>query len=112
MKYANNGSLTDYMTKSFKDLKWENKISILYNIILGLNTIHKKQLIHHDLHSGNILHSNEFFQGAMIADLGLSAPADQSSTSIITLLLSTNSIPDPAVPADIWYHIKQFKAAL
>ena len=44
MRYANNGSLRDYLTKKFKDLKWKDKIRMLYNIILGLNNIHREQL--------------------------------------------------------------------
>src|SRR5213080_3023604 len=34
-----------------------------------------------DLHSGNILYSDRIYQKVMIADLGLSGPVDQSSTS-------------------------------
>ena len=83
MRYANNGSLRDYITKSFKKLKWKDKIEILYNIISGLNIIHQEQLVHHDLHSGNILHFFWLPQEVMIADLGLSVPADQEPLSII-----------------------------
>ncbi|GBB97954.1 hypothetical protein RclHR1_03100016 [Rhizophagus clarus] len=39
----------------------------------GLNNIHKKGLIHHDLHCGNILNSESF---TFITDLGLSQPAN------------------------------------
>ena len=82
MRYANDGSLTDYITtKEFKNLKWKDKIEILYRIISGLKTIHQEQLVHHDFHSGNILYSDRIPQKVMIADLGLSGPADQSSTS-------------------------------
>src|SRR5207248_4317359 len=77
MRYANDGSLTDYITKNFKILKWKDKIKILYSIISGLNTIHQEQLVHHDFHSGNILHSKWLPQKMMIADLVLSAAADQ-----------------------------------
>src|SRR5437763_11028297 len=71
MRYADNGSLRDCINKMFKNLKWKDKIRILYNIILGLNNIHQEQLIHHDLHSGNILHFQWLPQNAMITDLGL-----------------------------------------
>src|SRR6266540_3941996 len=86
MRYANDGSLTDYITKSFKNLKWKHKIEILYNIISGLNVIHQEKLVHRDFHSGNILHSNWLPQKMMIADLGLSAPADQEPSSIVGVL--------------------------
>src|SRR5436309_15556874 len=77
MRYTNNGSLKDYITKRFKDLKWKDKIRILYGVILGLNIIHQEQLIHNDLHCGNILHFQYLPQRAMITDLGLSIPVDQ-----------------------------------
>src|SRR5439155_7556869 len=58
-----------------------DKIKILYGIIFGLKIIHQEQLVHRDLHSGNILCFDELPQKVMIADLGSSVPADQSSTS-------------------------------
>src|SRR5437660_5620075 len=83
MRYADDGNLTDYMTKSFKNLKWKDKIKILYSIISGLNIIHQEQLTHRNLHSGNILYFNKLPQKVMIADLGISAPAVQEQSSII-----------------------------
>src|SRR5256714_323912 len=86
MRYANGGCLTDYITKEFKNLKWKDKIEILYSIISGLNIIHQEKLVHRDFHSGNILHSYQLSQKMMIADLGLSAPADQEPSSIVGVL--------------------------
>src|SRR6185369_7047573 len=86
MRYATNGNLKDYLTNNFKDLKWKDKIGMLYNIILGLNNIHQEQLMHHDLHSGNILHSEWISQGVMVADLGLSVSADKEPLSIVGVL--------------------------
>src|SRR5436305_8046123 len=86
MRYANDGSLTDYITNHFENLKWKHKIEILYSIISGLNIIHQEKLVHHDFHSGNILHSDNLPQKMMIADLGLSAPADQESSRIVGVL--------------------------
>src|SRR5437588_8324688 len=56
MRYASGGSLADYITKRFNNLKWKDKIEILYSVTLGLNIIHQEQFVHRDLHSGNILH--------------------------------------------------------
>src|SRR5437763_9370447 len=86
MRYASGGSLTDYITKNFKDLKWKDKIQILYSIISGLNIIHQEELTHRDLHSGNILYSNKLPQKVMIADLGLSIPSDQEPSNIVGVL--------------------------
>src|SRR6266542_6778714 len=76
-RYANNRNLRDYLTKNFKNLKWKDKIEILYRIISGLKTIHQEQLVHHDFHSGNILHSDKILYRVLVADLGLSVLADQ-----------------------------------
>src|SRR5436309_12008306 len=86
LRYANDGNLTDYITKKFKNLKWKDKIEILYSIISGLNIIHQEKLVHCDFHSGNILHSDNLPQKMMIADLGLSAPVDQEPSSIVGVL--------------------------
>src|SRR5688572_4109677 len=77
MMYLEDGSLQNYLTKDFKNLKWENKIYILKQIIEGLKNIHGKEIIHHDFHSGNILQNERY---ACIADLGLSCLASQTSS--------------------------------
>jgi len=77
MDYMEDGCLCNYLAKEFKNLKWKNKIGILADIINGLKVIHEQSIIHHDLHSGNILQA--YF--SYIADLGLSISVDQSSTS-------------------------------
>ena len=73
-----NGCLHSYLAREFKNLKWKNKIGILLDIIHGLKEIHEQSIIHHDLHSGNILRDRYF--GSYIADLGLSISVGQSST--------------------------------
>ena len=84
MRYIYGGSLRNYIKK---DLKWEEKIKILYSIIKGLNSIHQKNLIHHNFHSGNILtlYSSNC-RIAMITDLGLSGPVDQESSDVFGVL--------------------------
>ncbi|RIA96678.1 kinase-like domain-containing protein, partial [Glomus cerebriforme] len=60
---------------------WKERIRITYNIANALNIIHQERVIHRDLHSGNILHS-QFNQDWYISDLGFCGPADRSLTSI------------------------------
>ena len=77
MNYAQNGSLRQYLNNSFISLNWRDKLYILFTIAYGLDTIHKKGLIHHDFHSGNIL--NDESGGdiySLITDLGLCKPAN------------------------------------
>ncbi|RIB03674.1 kinase-like domain-containing protein, partial [Gigaspora rosea] len=50
-------------------MKWKDKIAILLHIASDLQTIHSKNRIHRDLHSGNILQNTLY--DAYIADLGL-----------------------------------------
>src|ERR1043165_4629063 len=70
MKYYKLGSLKNYITKKFYDIKWNEKLSILDNVAGGLNHLHNQKIIHRDFHSGNILYENEF--DIVISDLGIS----------------------------------------
>src|SRR6266542_2647442 len=60
MKFYKLGSLKDYITKNFYNIKWIEKLIILINIIAGLG----------HLHNQNILYENEF--DIVISDLGIS----------------------------------------
>src|SRR6266511_3958253 len=77
LDYAENGSLRNYLDKNFDKLSWRVKFRNLHLIAVGLMKIHEKELIHRDLHIGNIL---TFFDGfddvSGITDLGLCRPAD------------------------------------
>ncbi|GBB97711.1 hypothetical protein RclHR1_30480001, partial [Rhizophagus clarus] len=72
MSYAKKGNLRKCLSGIIK-FKWQDKLQLLKKIILGLKVIHESNLIHSDLHDGNILMSdnhNELF----IIDLGLCKP--------------------------------------
>ncbi|RGB32580.1 kinase-like domain-containing protein [Rhizophagus diaphanus] len=73
MEYVENGSLRQYLNNSFNSMKWDEKMDILRHIASGLDDIHKKGLIHHNLHCGNILKGRNF---TYITDLGLYQPAN------------------------------------
>ena len=70
MKYYRLGSLKDYVTKNFYNVKWDEKLKILRRISLGLCHLHSQKIVHRDFHSGNILYENEF--DVVISDLGIS----------------------------------------
>ncbi|RIA89682.1 hypothetical protein C1645_771730, partial [Glomus cerebriforme] len=57
MSYAKEGSLRKYLSNLVK-LNWYDKLQLLKKIILGLKTIHESDLVHCDLHDGNILISD------------------------------------------------------
>ena len=73
LDYAENGSLRNFLDK-YDDLSWETKIRFLWYIASVLRDIHEKELIHRDLHIGNILSFSSYY--TRITDMGLCKPAD------------------------------------
>ncbi|CAG8520967.1 26059_t:CDS:2 [Dentiscutata erythropus] len=53
----NLGSLYEYL-KSNTNTTWETKINALHDISTGLDHLHDSNLIHQDLHPGNLLFSS------------------------------------------------------
>ncbi|CAB5303937.1 unnamed protein product [Rhizophagus irregularis] len=58
MDYANKGNLRGNLTNIVKN-NWKQKLHMLYKIISGLKEIHRQNLIHCDLHDGNILNHKD-----------------------------------------------------
>ena len=75
LEYAEHGSLRNYLDDGDK-LIWGIKFSDLHDIACGLSQIHAKELIHRDLHIGNILSFSSTGNYTMITDMGLCRPAD------------------------------------
>ncbi|RGB36237.1 kinase-like domain-containing protein [Rhizophagus diaphanus] len=73
------GGLRQHLNNNFISLNWEKKLKSLTVILYGLSDIHKKGLVHHDFHCGNIL--SDFNQYAYVTDLGLSQPANVKSNN-------------------------------
>ena len=67
MNYASDGSLRKSLPKIIEK-NWHYKLFKLSTIITGLNRMHQQNLIHCDLHDGNIL--NHYIK-TFISDLGL-----------------------------------------
>jgi serine/threonine protein kinase len=78
LDYAREGSLRIYLDKNYNELNWKIKVNYLYCIASALESIHKNELIHRDLHIGNILKNSNTI---LITDMGLSKPADYSYSS-------------------------------
>jgi serine/threonine protein kinase len=77
LEFAEDGSLRNYLDKEYSKLNWNEKIDHMYDIISGLEHIHEKELIHRDLHIGNIL-KRKF--NIAITDMGLCKPANYITT--------------------------------
>src|SRR5205823_11091329 len=80
LNYVPEGNLRDYLQNNHSKLTLKNRITIFENLCQSLYEIHGKDLIHCDLHSGNIL-----IQGncCYITDLGLCGPVDDKSSGKI-----------------------------
>ncbi|RIA89286.1 kinase-like domain-containing protein [Glomus cerebriforme] len=77
LEYMPNGNIRRFLEQNSMKCDWPMRISILKDILHGLLTIHKRDLIHRNLHTGNILMRNNFNgreSKIAIADLGQSGP--------------------------------------
>jgi len=80
LSYEPEGNLRDYLQNNHSKLTLKDKIVILRDLCNSLYCIHEKDLIHCDLHSGNIL-----IQAGCcyITDLGLCGSVDDESSGKI-----------------------------
>src|SRR5947208_8970748 len=73
-----NGNLRDYLRENHSKLTLKYRIMILTYLCESLYCIHEKDLIHCDLHTGNILIEGN---ACLITDLGLCGPVDDESSN-------------------------------
>ena len=82
LQYAVHGSVPSYLDKNINKLTWEMKLQHLMDIANRLVAIYYSQLIHCDLHGGNIV-LNDY--KPLICDLGLSKTVNLSESSTSTV---------------------------
>ncbi|GES92976.1 kinase-like domain-containing protein [Rhizophagus clarus] len=69
----NSKNISSNELNELKFITWKEKLKYLGDIIYGLYKLHRANIIHKDLHSGNIFIDNlTLFKSAAISDLGLS----------------------------------------
>jgi len=106
LEYMKGGNLFEYLKISYPKMIWKDKLNILYEIIHGLKIMHDNEIVHKDLHHGNVLMFEDkrmFLESCMkdskggsnddygyygtscetidslISDMGLIGPADKDS---------------------------------
>jgi hypothetical protein len=94
------GSLEDVLHDHDRNLQWRTRVAISLQVALGMEHLHKKNMLHRDLKSANVLLDEEF-KHAKVCDFGLSRvmrPAPQhvvvrsSFTGVTRLLPSVQGI--------------------
>jgi serine/threonine protein kinase len=85
MDYIPDGNLSQYLQNN--RLSFKSKLSQLLTIAEGLKSIHEKELIHRDFHSGNIL-NRKIFSNILcyITDLGLCQPVNKTDDGVYGVL--------------------------
>src|SRR3954471_15841127 len=78
MQYANQGNLKDYLNEYGDALTWPARIRIGRDIVHGLTYIHLNDILHRDLHPGNVLMHND---KALLCDFGLAKSLESESSS-------------------------------
>ncbi|GES79574.1 kinase-like domain-containing protein [Rhizophagus clarus] len=117
LQYAEGRNFNNWMNKCYKDFDWDNKIRTLYNIIIGLNEIHKKGMVHRDFHTGNILFEYGYvnkYNDTYISDMGLCGEIGNADKSKIYGVMSymapeqleDNPLLNESLALDICYGIK------
>ncbi|PKK63478.1 kinase-like protein [Rhizophagus irregularis] len=78
--YANGGNLQNYLKNNFKNLTWNDKKKLAFQIADGLNYLHYENILHRDLHSKNIvIHESN----AKITDFGISKNQNNQTSAYI-----------------------------
>ncbi|CAG8806812.1 4642_t:CDS:2, partial [Gigaspora margarita] len=76
-KLAENGNLSDFLANN-PSIKWSYRLSILLDIARSLRNIHKSDIIHRDLHGGNVLINS--LGNAVIIDFGRAVSKETSES--------------------------------
>ncbi|GES75236.1 kinase-like domain-containing protein [Rhizophagus clarus] len=103
MQYADSGNLREYLKNRVSTLTWEDKIKLSYQITDGIKFLQGENILHRDLHSGNIvIHQGE----AKIIDLGI-AKSIETQTNIHSNVFGSLPYIDPKRLDDPFYEYNE-----
>jgi serine/threonine protein kinase len=80
MKYIDT-DLRRYLQENRKQITWKTKIQIIFETIKALCRVHEENLVHKNLHPGNVLYlkdKNDWY----ISDVGVYGPANKPLNSV------------------------------
>ncbi|GBC05372.1 hypothetical protein RclHR1_00620012 [Rhizophagus clarus] len=92
MEYADNGSLRNYLKKNFHNLTWDDKYKLAYQLASAVSCLHNEEIIHRDLHSGNVLVHQQTIK---LADFGLSKRIEETTSKNQSKLFGMIPYVDP-----------------
>jgi serine/threonine protein kinase len=49
MEYANNGTLRSYLSGCFKNLTWNDKLNLAFQLANAILILHDEKIVHRDL---------------------------------------------------------------
>ncbi|CAI2171364.1 4481_t:CDS:2 [Funneliformis geosporum] len=77
LEYADSGTLNHYLNKNFEELEWYDKYQLALQLASAIEFIHDCEIVHCDLHAGNVLIHQKIIK---LADFGVSKKfAEESS---------------------------------
>ncbi|KAG9297076.1 hypothetical protein G9A89_004942 [Geosiphon pyriformis] len=79
LPFAEHGDLRAFLKMNKDTFTWDMFLRILFQIVSGLRFMHDSELVHGDMHPGNILVSKSNPLKVAIADLGFCSPANFST---------------------------------
>ncbi|UZO02682.1 uncharacterized protein OCT59_021161 [Rhizophagus irregularis] len=79
LEYADSGTLETYLNEHFNELKWNDKLKLAFQLASAVSHLHKRDIIHRDLHANNVLIHQKNIK---LADFGLSKKIAEASSNI------------------------------
>ena len=84
MKYAKQGTLSRYVNqRNHEKMKEEDIKVVMIQLLLAVDLMHRKQIIHRDIKPDNILLIDKERLMVCISDLGLACKANDSNSIIL-----------------------------